>query len=178
MTQELRDNTRRTGVRLIIILVIFTLLGTTLAVMIRKEQSLRSLRTSHRTITVNLPRMAEDIRLLREQVSNFRLLTSAQGSGRSVELLLFSRLDQIKSSLPVTQMTVAALDRKDGKASVSFSLKLPLQSYATVLNGIGRLQTETFPFVVINKAGLDASATGQFSIDGSVIMPLTAEGNR
>ena len=177
MIQELRSNTRRTGIQLIIILAIFTLLGATLAVMIRKEQSLIKLRASHRTIAANLPRMAEDIRLLHEQVANFRLLTPARGAGRSVELLLFSRLDQVKNTIPSSLMTVTALEKKDGKASVTFSLKLPLQSYTTAINSIGRLQTETFPFVVVNRIGLDA-ATGQFSIDGSVIMPLTAEGAR
>lgn len=178
MIQELRNNTRRTGIQLIIVLVLFMLLGVTLAVMIRKEQSLVKLRTSHRSITANLPVMEEDTRRIREQMANFRRLIPAENGGRSLELLVFSRLDQVKAALPQSTMTVFPLEKKDGNASVAFSLKVPIQNYATAINIVGRLQTETFPFVIINRVALDAVNSGQFSIDGSVVMPLAAEGKR
>jgi len=47
----------------------------------------------------NLPRMAEDTRQLRRQVQNFRRLVPDASGGRSTELLLLSRLDQVKAAL-------------------------------------------------------------------------------
>lgn len=178
MMTELKKRTRAGNIRLMIVTVIFMLSGVVLAVMIRKEQSLKKLQASHRTIVANLPRMVEDTRLLREQVQNFRRLVPPATGGISTELLLFSRLDQIKAALPSAVMTASNLEKKDGVASVGFSLKIPLPVYPTAINSIGRLQTETFPFVVINKVSVDALAAGQFSVDGSVTMPLAAEGAR
>lgn len=178
MIKELKERTRAAGIRLIIVMILFMLLGIVLAVMIRKEQSLQRMLASHRAIAANLPRMIEDTRQMREQVQNFRRLVPPANGGRSAELLLFSRLDQIKTALPSAVMTVSNLENKDGAASVGFSLKMPLKAYAAAIDSLGRLQTETFPFVVINKVTLDALTTGQFSVEGTVTMPLAAEGGR
>jgi hypothetical protein len=178
MIAALKKRTRASSIRLIIVMVLFMLSGSLLAVMIRKEQVLKKEQAVHRTIVANLPRMAEDTRQLRRQVQNFRRLVPDASGGRSTELLLLSRLDQVKAALPTAVMTASNLEKKDGAASVGFSLKMPLQEYATAINSIGRLQTETFPFVVIKKVSLDALAAGQLSVDGVVLLPLAAEGAR
>ncbi|CAH2032359.1 hypothetical protein [Trichlorobacter ammonificans] len=177
MNAALLARTRQASRHLIVLLALCTLLGILLAVMVRTEQSLARLKVSHRTIVANLPRMVEDTRLMQEQIANFRQLVPAGGGERSTELLLFSRLDQIKAALNSGEMTVSALEKKDGSASIGFSLKLPLPSYPTVINALGRLQTETFPFVVVTKVVVDGNGAGQFTVDGSVLMPLAAGGS-
>lgn len=176
MIPDLQSNTRKTGIQLAAILLIFTLLGVSLALIIRKEQSLIKQREYHRKIVANLPKIEEDTRRIREQLSNFRQLMPESNSRRSPEMLVFSRLDQITATFPQGLMTISGLEKKDGRASVSFSIKFPLQSYTQTINTFGKLQTETFPFVTMNKVAIDGTKSGLLSIDGSVIMPLPAEG--
>ena len=176
MNRELQANTRKTGIQLTAVLLIFTLLGIAFALMVRKEQSLIKQRASHRKIVANLPILEEDTRLIRQQLTNFRQLMPEDGARRSAELLVFSRIDQILSTFPQGVATVSGLEKKEGRASLTFSIKFPLQNYAQVINGFGKMQTETFPFVTVNKVTVDGTKNGQLSIDGSVIMPLSTEG--
>jgi len=120
MIAALKKRTRASSIRLIIVMVLFMLSGSLLAVMIRKEQVLKKEQAVHRTIVANLPRMAEDTRQLRRQVQNFRRLVPDASGGRSTELLLLSRLDQVKAALPTAVMTASNLEKRTGPPQWDF----------------------------------------------------------
>lgn len=172
MIIELLTRNRQLAIRLALALLIFTLLGTTLALLLRKVQSQQQLVALHTRILANMPLLQAETTSLHQQVSAFRQAMPVGLSTRSPELQLYTRLDQIKSTLEPQEMTVTSPENKDGILSVSFTLKVRFSDYSKLVNGMGHLQTSLVPFVDFSELTLTPTGSdSMINVAGSVIMP-------
>lgn len=175
MIEPLKIRNRQLVIRFAVVLLIFALLGSTLALLIRKGQAQRQLLTLHTRILTNLALMQSETALLQQQLATFRQALPADLGSQSPELLLYTRLDQIKSQLQPSEMTVTGLETKEGTTSVGFSMKVPASRYNELVNGMGRLQNGFVPLVDFHEFGM-AATDGSIAVAGHVILPLAAKG--
>lgn len=177
MIVTIQTYNRQLAIRLAIVLLIFALLGTALALLVRKAQSQRQLLALHTKILANLPRMQTETVDLQQQLQVLQQALPADLAGRSPELHLYKRLDQIKSTLQPTEMTVTGPEIKDGVQTIGFNLKVPFSRYNALINGMGQLQTGLFPFVDFREIHLTPTATdATIGVVGNVILPPPAGG--
>jgi hypothetical protein len=112
-------------------------------------------------------------------ISRFKRLLPVGYGVKSPEWFVYARLDEIKSRLAVPDMTVNAIQIKDGVRTTHFALKILHPDYSQVLNKLAVLETEVFPFVSISSIEIsnrssEASVGLTMSVEGDVIMPDTS----
>lgn len=172
MIEILQARNRQVTIRLLVVLALFALVGSTLAMLARKAAAQRQLLALHTTIVANLPLIQAETMSLMHQLTAFRQALPADIATRSPELLLATRLDQIKSRLQPGEMNVTPTEVKDGIQTIGFTLKVPLDRYASLVNGMGQLQTELVPFVDFKEFAMSATAAdSSIVVQGSVILP-------
>ena len=171
MMAQMQKRTTILAIRMSAIVLLVTLLGSALALLIRKEQSLITMLGYRNKIKHNVIAMRDNSRLLTEQMTAFRRQIRTDHLQRSAEMQLFLRLDQIKTDLKPLEMNVTPVESKDGAHSIGFTLKLPASSYETSINTMGRLQTELFPFVIYKGTSFNAVPGTDFTVEGTVFMP-------
>lgn len=172
MIAPLRQQNRQLAIKLAITLVIATLLGSVLALLLRKTQSQRALLEQHTKIVANLPRMQAETASIQQQVNAFRQTLPAGFGSRSAGLLLYTRLDEIKSRLQPSEMTVSPLETKEGLQTVGFTLKVPVTRYGELVNDMGHLQTNLVPHVDFRELSITPKAAeGTIVVSGSVVLP-------
>ncbi len=171
MNELMQRRSALLATRLAALLLLVLAVGITLAVLIRKKQSLQKTLLYQTRINANLTAMQENNRLRQEQIGGFRLkLTTSERQSRDVQL--YRRVDQIKEALKPLDLQVTAVEEKDGTAQAGFTLKLPYTSYERTINAMGRLQTEPLPLIVFNGISLNAPPATDFTVEGSVLMPV------
>jgi len=94
---------------------------------------------------------------------------------RSPQELIFLALDDIKTALKRSEVTVTNFDEKMGTVSLPVSIKIPTDSYAMLINNIGYLQSLKFPYYTITSIAITKSQgmSGFIcAIDGFLKMPV------
>jgi hypothetical protein len=96
------------------------------------------------------------------------------GQHISAELVLYSKVDEIKTRLNPNDMTISAVEKKDGEVSIQYTLKLTGQDFNTLLNSISYLHGSVFPLAPVSSviiARSDAKGTGGVSsmVTGKII---------
>ena len=161
--------------RLFTIIIVVVLLASALVVLIRYEQSLNKMLSFRRTIKPNLVKMSAETKTMQTTTTTLRQKLPQSQGAPSDEALLYARLDQIKSVMQPTEMTVAAKSDTAGMLTINFSINMPAHLYEKSLNGMGSLQTETFPFVTFTGITIEGGATSSgkpvIKLDGVVQMP-------
>jgi hypothetical protein len=184
MNATIQLQTRRILIRLCIVLALFILLSAALAASVRYRTMLATTIVNQGTISRNMNRMGTTAREVEKTVAEFkRLLPSGYGS-QSPEQLLYTRLDELKSTLQLADMTVKKMENKEGVMSLGFSASLPLRnalSYSAALNRLGQIETLAFPLVSIESFILEQTPAGtaeglQIKIEGSVQTPAPQAG--
>lgn len=179
MNCAMSDHTRRLAVRFAFATVLFVSVATSLAAMTRYRDAMLITVKQHHSLTSKLGQMRRFIAEEREVLARFKRILPSDFGARSPQLLMYSRLDEIKSRLGAPDMSVNTIQINDSERIIHFSLKIPNPDYSQVLNKLAALETEAFPFVSIssieisNKAS-DASAGLTINIEGDVIMPNVA----
>lgn len=171
MMVQMRQYSIKQALRLAAILTLVLLLGSSLALLTRKKQSLDEMLRYHTKIKSNLINMQDNTQHIQEQISNFRTHLKSDEQRHSKEVRLFQRLDQIKSIMKPTEMLVSPIETKEGASSIGFTLKLPVARYEASINAMGQLQTESLPMVSFNEVDLSASAGNEMTITGTVLLP-------
>lgn len=176
MMVQMRQYSTKQALRLTAILTLVLLLGSSLALITRKKQSLDEMLRYHTRIKSNLIAMQDNTRRIKKQMSDFRTQLKLDEQRHSKEVQLFQRLDQIKSAVQPTEMLVTAIETKDAASSIGFTLKLPYERYEAGVNAMGQLQTESLPLVSFNEASLSSSAGNEITITGTVLLPALPGG--
>ncbi len=177
MIAPLENRNRSLLLRLTALLLCVALLGTALALLLRKEQAQRRLAALHGRILTNLPLMAAETANLQREVTAFRQGLPGTLDRRSPDLLLYTRLDQIKALLQPSEMTITGVETGNGRKTISFNLKVPAARYSALVNGMGQLQTELFPFVEFREITLNPTATdSSIALSGRVLLPTVGGG--
>ncbi len=164
------------GRRFAVVLALVLAVGCVLAVTVRKLQSLQQLLGYHTTIKANLQAMQANTGDLARQTAAFNALLSAEGERSSAELRLYRRVDQVRAALRPLDLQVTPVETKDGLSSVTITLKLPFAAYNDLINAMGRLQSETLPLVVFRSAAFNAVPGSDFTVEGTVLLPVLPEG--
>ncbi len=104
---------------------------------------------------------------LQSQLSQF-----AQNS--SPEMVLYRKIDEIKARLSPDNMTIGAVEKKGGEASLPYSLVFNNPDFNNLLNAVSYLHGAVFPLSPVSSVAImrsDPSGTGEgsFTISGKVI---------
>jgi hypothetical protein len=94
----------------------------------------------------------------------------------SPERTIYGKVDEIKARLKPDDMTITALEKKEGNVSLTFTLKFVNANYCELLNAVSLLQQDVFPFTPVNSIALAQSEQNgkgvvEFTITGSVLTP-------
>lgn len=162
--------------RFAVVLLLVLATGCALAVTARKQQSLQQLLGYHTTIKTNLQAMQGNTGELTRQTAAFNALLSAEGQRSSAELRLYRKVDQIRDTLKPLDLQVTPVEIKEGASSVTITLKLPLAGYNDAVNAMGRLQEEALPLVVFRSVAFNATPGTDFTVEGTVLLPVIPEG--
>lgn len=173
MMPRMQQYSTKQALRLTAILTLVLLLGSSLALLTRKKQSLDELLQYHTRIKSNLISMQDNTRRMKEQITAFRAHLKPDEQQHSKEVRLFQRLDQIKATMKPTEMLVTSIETKEGISTVGFTLKLPLTRYEAGINAMGQLQTESLPMVTFNETSLSTSAGNEMTVSGTVFLPAS-----
>lgn len=176
MNSVMSSHTQRLAVKLMIAIVIFVIVATSLAAMSRYRETLVITVAQHRTLSDKLGHMRRVIAEEREAIAGFKRLLPPGYGVKSPEWFVYARLDEIKSRMAAQDMTVKAIETKDGVRTAHFSLKIPHPDYSQVLNRLAALETEVFPFTSISSIEISNQSSATFTgltmtIEGDVIMP-------
>jgi hypothetical protein len=152
--------------------LLFAVLATSLALSIRYRQSLEELVANHEAIRLNLALMRTSTITLHKTVTSFRSMLPVGYENRSAEFMLLTRLDEIKTKLPRGELLVNPIQSKNGMLSIEFLSKLENPYYSDVLNAIGTLETDIFPFVTIKSISISGD---QRNKPGPISIAITGE---
>ena len=94
----------------------------------------------------------------------------------SPERHIYGKVDEIKERLKPDDMSITALEKKEGTVSLTYTLKFINTNYCELLNAVSYLQQDEFPFAPVNSIALaQAEQNGkgvvEFTITGSVLTP-------
>ncbi len=179
MIAAMQQQTRQKLIKLGIILTCFTLLASLLGVVIRYKEMLARTITNQKTIFQNVGKMRLAANDADKTVAEFKSLLPPDYGTRSPEWLIYSRIDDLKSRLQATELTVKAVENRENMIIVDFSATLPLRdagAYGRIINLLGYQETLAFPFVSIRSIQVDQSGSGtlqglKFVVEGVVQTP-------
>ncbi len=97
-----------------------------------------------KTNTLKMKHSAVDIE---SRIKHIESLLPDDFYTRSLHELIFLALDDIKTALKRSEVTVTNFDEKMGTVSLPVSIKIPTDSYAMLINNIGYLQSLKFPYL-------------------------------
>lgn len=179
MNASMQRQTHQLMIRFCCILGLFALFSAGLVVSIRYQKMLATTTASQETIVRNMARMQTTAREVEKTVAGFkRLLPPGYGS-LSAERLLYTRLDELKVDLQPAEMTLKALENREGLLSIEFTASFPLRrasDYATIVNQLGRQETVAFPFISIESIIIGQDSAGaagglKIQVEGTVQTP-------
>lgn len=92
----------------------------------------------------------------------------------SPELIIYGKIDEIKARLNPDDMTITAVDKKGGEASLQYTLAFSNQDFNNLLNAISYLHGSVSPLTPVGSITItqsDVKRTGKtsFKISGKVI---------
>jgi hypothetical protein len=94
---------------------------------------------------------------------------------KSIEALLFSRVDDLKTMFPLSLFTISAPEESTDNMVLPFTISVGAYNYSSFLNDIGMMQTKSFPFVTIRSISIcTEEGTGgglTYKIEGVISTP-------
>lgn len=156
--------------------ILFVALSTTVAV---QERSRRVLEKTHGELTrakEGLARVKGACLSRRQALTSLKSQFVQNNETTSPERLIYGKIDEIKARLKPDDMTIAALEKKEGDVSLQFTLKFINPNYCELLNSVNQLQQAVFPFTPVNsiavtQAEQNGKGVVEFTIIGSVLTP-------
>lgn len=179
MIAAMQRQTRQKLIKLGIILACFTLLASLLGVVIRYKEMLSRTITNQKTIFQNVGKMRLAAKDADKTVADFKSLLSPAYGTHSPEWLVYTRIDDLKSRLQASELTVKAVENRENMIVADFSAILPLRdagAYGRIINLLGYQETLAFPFVSVRSIQVDQSDSGtlqslKFVVEGVVQIP-------
>lgn len=181
MIAAMRQQTRQKLTKLGIILACFMLLASLLSVVMRYKEMLAHTIINQETIFRNMSRMRLAAQDTDKTVADLKTLLPPAYETRSPEWMVYTRIDDLKSRLQATELTVKTVENKEGMIGVDFSATLPLRdagAYSRIINLLGNQETMAFPFVSVRSIQIEQSGSETFQglkliVEGVVKTPAT-----
>jgi cytoskeletal protein RodZ len=121
------------------------------------------------------------LKRIREASANHRKVLAAiqsqfdQNTGKkSQEMILYEKVDEMKTALKPDNLTISRIEKKGGEASLQFTLTFNNLDYPALLNIAGSLHAAVFPLTQVNSIDIkqsDSKTTRgvSFKITGKII---------
>ena len=100
----------------------------------------------------------------------------AQGAGsRSSEMVLYEKVDELNTTLKPDDMIISGIEKKEGEASLQFTLIFNNPDFTALLNMVSALHTAVFPLTPISSITVtqaDAKGNGgvSFRVVGKIVV--------
>ena len=93
----------------------------------------------------------------------------------SPEMVLYQKVDEIKARLNPEDMTITAVEKKGGEASLHYTLTFNSKDFNNLLNAVNYLHEATFPSSPVSSVAVTQSVAGEkvgvhFKVTGSIVM--------
>lgn len=176
MNAAMQTQTRHLLIKLGIALILFTLLSSAIAAAINYSKMLTTTIINQEIVVSNMAAMKTADKEVENTLAKFRQHLPHGYESYSPERLIYGRLDELKNSLQAVDMTVKTMEKSNGQLSIDFSASLPLlrpESYALILNQLGRHETLAFPFISVQALTIEqptdsTNSTIKMFIEGTV----------
>jgi hypothetical protein len=87
----------------------------------------------------------------------------------SPERLVYGKIDELKARLNPDDVTISAIEKKEGEVSLQYSFKFTNPNYNDFLNTVSYLEGSVFPLTVVNSVAISqADAAGKGALSGTV----------
>ena len=150
-----------------------------LAVAVTSTQLYKS-RTSLKNTLEGLAKAQSGLIRVKEAIANRRLLLTTlqtqlgQGShSNSPEVILYQKVDEIKARLNPEDMTITAVEKKAGEASLLYTLTFNSKDFNSLLNAINYLHGAVFPSSPVSSVAVTQSAGEKagvsFKVTGRIV---------
>jgi hypothetical protein len=95
-------------------------------------------------------------------------------SGRSQEMILYTKVDELKASLKADDMTISAVEKRGGEASIQYSLTFNNPDFNNLLNTISALHVAVFPqtpvsSIAVTQTDVKGNGSVSFRVIGKII---------
>lgn len=167
--------------RFLLTTVVFTIFLTSFVLLAKYEQSARKTAADLAKLGDKLPLVRVATMEKKQALTGYREFLNPGYESKTVEALLYERVDDLKSLFPASQFTISAPLVLPEAASLPFSIKFPSDSYSVFINKLATMQARTFPFVTIRSIaiGYDQPAKGivGYKVDGIITTPANVKRN-
>lgn len=155
--------------------VVFAILLSSLALLVRYEQGARTTSASLSTLGEKLSQMRIATGEMKRTLTKIRGHLPSGYGNKSASALLYERVDDLKMLFPKAAMTISVpVEQPDG-TSLPFSVKAVNANYNDFLTGLMFAQAGTFPFVLVNTVsiGYEQSNKGgmEYTLAGIISIP-------
>lgn len=94
----------------------------------------------------------------------------------SPEKQIYGKIDEIRTKLKADDMTIKPVERKEGNATLQYTLTFVNHDFCRFLNAISQLQQEVFPFTTVtsidvNQKELNGKGVIEFIVGGTIMTP-------
>jgi hypothetical protein len=89
--------------------------------------------------------------------------------GTSPERLIYGKIDELKARLNPDDVTIGAIEKKEGEVSLQYTFKFTNPNYNDFLNTVSYLEGSVFPLTVVSTVAItQADAGGKGVLSGTV----------
>ncbi len=159
--------------------VVFIVLLSGFVMIAKYEQSSRVTAAQLTTIKTNLVLMRTATVEMKQALKNYRQLLPPGYEGKTVEALLFDRVDDLKALFPGALLTISAPAELSDGVSIPFSITVSDNNYTGFLNSFAQMQSRSFPFTSMKSVAISydqaAKGTVVYKLDGTIITPANGK---
>jgi hypothetical protein len=162
--------------RFLIVATLFIALAASVAIHERSRRVLEKTGSELTRAKSGLAQVKEASMNRRVALANIKSQIFMDSGSGSPEGLIYGKVDEIKARLKPDDMTITALEKKEGNVSLTYTLKFINTNYCEMLNAVSHLQQDVFPFAPVNTIALapaeqNGKGVVEFTIIGSVLTP-------
>lgn len=164
--------------RFLLAVLVFTILLSSLAMLVRHEQSARATSDCLSRLGEKLVQMRIATGEMKQTLTAFRGLLPPDYGSKTANVLLYERVDDLKMLFPGGVMTISAPSEQSGHITLPFSVRAANADYGDFLTGLASAQARTFPFVLINTVSIGYGQSGmgglEYTFGGTITIPAHA----
>ncbi|MBI2353987.1 MAG: hypothetical protein HYV06_02970 [Deltaproteobacteria bacterium] len=139
-----------------------------------QERERRKLEKTHKELVRAKDGLARVRQAILNRKHSLETLRTQLGQGvekSSSERLIYGRIDDIQSRLKPDDISITAMEKKGGDASLQYTLKFTNTSYSNFINAVCYLQQTVFPFTPV-----DSITVSQAEVNGRGVVAFTVVG--
>ncbi len=160
--------------------LLFLAVSTAFSLMERERRKISRLEKELASVDTGLARLHVAVENHRLAIASLKSLFREKGGAMTQEREIYSKVDQMSRIYKPDELVVGAVEKKGDEAFLKFTMTFRNGDFSSILNCIGRLERNVFPFTPVDSVSIsqtEESGRG-FSpvvISGRVISPVRGE---